>query len=63
MSLVRKLVLSSLKYNVMIRAEHIPGKKNNIADALSRSDWQRFRSLCPDADPKPAEIPDHLWEI
>jgi hypothetical protein len=36
---------------------------SSIADALSRSDWQRFKTLCPEADPEPTEIPDHLWKI
>jgi hypothetical protein len=40
-------------YNIMLKAEHIPGKINSIADALSRSDWQRFKTLCPEADPEP----------
>jgi hypothetical protein len=40
MSLVRVLVLSTLKYNIVIKAKHIPGKINKIADSLSRSDWQ-----------------------
>jgi hypothetical protein len=47
----------------MLKAEHIPGKINSIADTLSRSDWQRLKTLCPEADPKPTEIPDHLWKI
>jgi hypothetical protein len=63
MTLVRNLVLLSLQYNIMLKAEHIPGKINNIADALSRSDWQRFKTLCPEADPKPTEILDYLWKI
>ena len=62
MTLVRNLVLLSLQYNIMLKAEHIPGKINSIADALS-PDWQRFKTLCPEADPKPTEIPDHLWKI
>ena len=63
MTLVRNLVSLSLQYNIMLKAEHIPGKINSIADALSRSDWQRFKTLCPEADPEPTEIPDHLWKI
>jgi hypothetical protein len=43
--------------------EMTTGKINSIADALSRSDWQRFKTLCPEADPEPTEIPDHLWKI
>lgn len=44
MSLVRNLVLSTLRYNIMLKAVHIPGI-NVIVDSLSRSDWQRVRRL------------------
>ena len=63
MSLVSVLVLPTLKYNIMIKAEHIPGKINKIADSLSRSDWQLFRSVCPAADQHGTEIPDPLWKF
>jgi hypothetical protein len=63
MSLVRVLVLSTLKYNIMIKAEHTPGKINKIAGSLSRSDWQLFRSLCPEADQHGTEIPNHLLKF
>lgn len=63
MSLVRILVLTTLENNIMIKAEHIPGKFNKIADSLSRCDFQRFRSLCPSADREGTEIPDHLWSL
>jgi hypothetical protein len=59
MSLVRVLVLSTLKYNIMIKAEHTPGKINKIAGSLSRSDWQLFRSLCQHG----TEIPNHLLKF
>jgi hypothetical protein len=39
MTLVRNLVLLSLQYNIMLKAEHIPSKINSIADALSRSEF------------------------
>ena len=63
MSLVRHLVLSTLQYNIMIKALHISGISNKIADSLSRCDWQRFRNLCPEADQRGTEIPDHLWKL
>ena len=63
MSLVRQLVLSTLQYNIMIKALHISGISNKIADSLSRCDWQRFRNLCPEADQRGTEIPDHLWSL
>ena len=63
MSLVRHLVLSTLQYNIMIKALHISGISNKIADALPRCDWQRFRNLCPEPDQRGTEIPDHLWQL
>ena len=63
MSLVRVLVLSTLKYNIVIKAKHIPGKINKIADSLSRSDWQLFKNHCPEADQHGTEIPNHLWNF
>ena len=63
MCLVRKLVLLSLQYNILIKARHIPGKLNTIADSLSRCDFQRFRELAPKADREPEVIPDHLWKL
>lgn len=63
MALLRRLVLLTLQYNLLIKAQHIPGKVNQIADSLSRGDFQRFRNLCPAAEPKKTEIPTHLWRI
>lgn len=63
MTLVRKLVLSCLQFNILLKAEHIPGRNNSLADSLSRSNFQKFRSLCPTADVSPHPIPSHLWRI
>jgi hypothetical protein len=52
-----------LPYNIMIKVLHISGISNKIADSLSRCDWQRFRNLCPEADQRGTEIPDHLWKL
>lgn len=63
MAVLRRLVLATLQFNILIKAQHIPGKVNKIADALSRCDLQRFRNLCPAAEPQSTEIPDHLWTL
>ena len=63
MRLVRFFVLQCLKLNVSIRAIHISGSNNNIADALSRFQVQRFRRLAPTAQPSGEKIPEFLWEI
>lgn len=63
MDLVRPFVLKCLQINVLIRAQHIKGVNNTIADALSRFDMQLFRELAPGATPQPLEIPQHLWQL
>jgi len=59
MHLVRFLVLISMKHNFLVRAHHVPGVYNEIADALSRFQVQRFRELAPGADqiPSPSCLP------
>ena len=47
MSFVRRLVLVCLQHNILFRARHVPGIKNDLADSLSRLQIQRFRSLAP----------------
>lgn len=63
MNLVRHLVLVMLTYNISVKATFIPSKRNVIADALSRSQWGRFRQEAPEADWHPTQIPSHLWDI
>ena len=63
MELVRKLVLLSMQHNFLVRARHVPGVSNNIADALSRLQMQRFRALAPDADQSPCIIPPSLMTL
>ena len=55
--LVRKMVLLLLENNIMFKAQHIYGKVNNIADALSRKQFQKFRTLAPNAAQDPEPIP------
>ena len=59
MVLVRKLVLSCLKFNILLYAQHVPGTSNGITDSLSRFQMERFRTLAPQADQRPVPIP-HL---
>ena len=63
MNLVRKLVLITLKYNILLKAQHISGSLNKIADSLSRCNWQLFRELAPEADKHHTIIPSHLLRI
>ena len=63
MDLVRFLVLISMKHNFLVRARHVSGVSNDIADALSRFQMQRFRALAPDADQNPCTIPPSLMTL
>jgi hypothetical protein len=47
MKLIRRLVLAALKLNVVFRVKYIAGKRNVIADQLSRFQFQKVRSVAP----------------
>ena len=60
MLLVRKLVASTMRNNIQILAQHIPGKQNILSDHLSRFQIARFHQLAPWADRHPTHIPCHV---
>ena len=60
MDLLRHLTLLTMQFNIYLHAAHIPGKQNDIADAISRFQFQRFRHLAPEADINPHPLPDIL---
>lgn len=53
MKFVRKLVWHQAQYNFVMQANFIEGRKNVIADSLSRFQIDRFRRLAPSAEPQP----------
>ena len=57
MKLLRKLTWCSAVNNFFVRAEHVPGKYNDIADSLSRLQMERFRRLAPQADTSATQCP------
>ena len=63
MDLVRPLVLDCLRLNVIIKARHIRGLDNKLADSLSRFQMQTFHQAAPQADALPTTIPDYLWQL
>lgn len=63
MCLIRVLTLRCLKLNILIKACHVPGHQNEICDALSRFQLNRFRKIAPDADRYPCPVPHFLWKI
>ena len=63
MVLVRRLVVQSLKYNIMFKAEHLPGIQNNLSDKLSRQQITEFLRLFPHKPPIRVDIPEHSLVI
>lgn len=63
MDLVRHLTLLTLEHNFYLKIMHIEGKKNEIADSISRFQMERFRSLAPHAEQAPCPVPSILLEI
>lgn len=61
--LVHFLVLISTKHNFLVRAHHVPRVNNEIADALSRLQVQRFRDLAPGANQTPCTIPPSFMTL
>lgn len=63
MSILRAFTLQCLHLNIAVKAQHLSGSLNQVADSLSRFQFQKFRELAPDADPCPTQMPNHLWDI
>ena len=57
MALVRMLYFCAAHNNFNVCVQHIPGVRNDIADALSRFQHHRFRRIAPNANPQPDIIP------
>ncbi len=56
-SLMRRLTWTCVLNSFILRAAHIPGHENRIADALSRFKFQEFRAMCPLAKPHSTPCP------
>ena len=63
MSLVRRLVVAALKFNIQFKAKHIPGFTNVVADHLSRFSFQEARAVAPWLSNVPTPIPRHLMSF
>ena len=60
MHLMRCLFFFSAHFHFRVIAKHIPGKRNILADVLSRDRLSLFHSLHPQANSSPAIIPAPL---
>ena len=63
MSLVRPIVLYTMRYVIQFKAKHIEGTTNQLADSLSRFQDERFRALVPDAELEPEAIPSQFIKL
>ena len=63
MHLMRSLFFITAVNGISLYAQHIPGKHNNAADALSRNHLPLFHQQVPSADSQPTPIPPELWQI
>ena len=60
MDLVQHLTLLTLEHDFYLKTVHIEGKKNEIADSLSRFQIERFWSLAPHAQQALCPVPSIL---
>lgn len=60
MILIRDLVLTSLRHNILFRARHIPGVNNTRADLISRFQVDQFKQIAPETDESPTPVPVRL---
>jgi hypothetical protein len=60
MTLLRKFVIICMKYNIFIRAKHIPGKLNVIADFLSRSQVSEAKQINHFLEAQKTQVPESL---
>lgn len=63
MHLLRCLFFFEAHFRFEHQAHHLPGKMNQLADALSRDRVSEFRSLSPQAARQPTVIPTSLIEL
>ncbi|XP_049331184.1 uncharacterized protein LOC125799168 [Astyanax mexicanus] len=63
MPLLQRLTWHSIMHQFILKAVHIPGSSNSIADSLSRFQFQKFRTLAPLSDPHPTPVPPYLDTI
>lgn len=63
MSLMRLLFLTAARSNFTVTLKHIAGKSNELADALSRKQFNRFFTLAPQANHFPTPTPGILRQL
>ena len=63
MCLVRRFVLSCMRFNILTRCVHIEGRFNILPDLVSRFKVEEFHQLAPQMDREQTPIPNFLLQI
>jgi hypothetical protein len=62
MSLTRAILMTAAMNEFSISLQHIPGERNEEADALSRLKLDTFKLLMPNSDTRPTAVPGAIWD-
>ena len=60
MSLLRFFVIHCMRHNILVKAQHIPGKSNVVPDLISRQQISQARQHQPSLELLPYSIPETL---
>ena len=60
MNLMCTLFMFAAQHHFTITMQHLPGKTNSLADAISRKQFTKFFSLAPQAQRQPTKTPGTL---
>ena len=63
MFLLRCLHFFTAEFDINLKAVHLPGVHNALADDLSRNRLSSFQEQCPQADVVPVAIPQQLCQL
>ena len=63
MTLLRALFFFCAKHNIHLQFAHLPGKRNILADSLSRLQVERFKRLHTQANADPTLLPPTIWGL
>ena len=63
MHLMRSLFFLTAGHSIALRAEHLPGRLNEAADALSRGNLPFFFQQVPAARQSPSRLPQELLDV
>ena len=60
MILLRHLVFTCMKFNILVKSTHLPGHLNVLADKFSRGQVEQALQLAPYLEKVPTKIPENL---